>query len=253
MDDSFLLAAIKSDLGSPIIWFGLITVLIGGIMRGFAGFGSAMLFAPIFSVLMTPAHMVPLVVTLEIPMGFVLFLETRRETDWGMVVPMGLAAMVAMPLGIWLLVSADSRALTIGISVAILLFVGVLMTGWRYRGPRPWPLTVGIGAASGVMMATSSVGGPPVLLYMLAADHPARTIRANVIAYFCLTILVLMVMVFWASPTALGAIIDAAILFPVMMIGVWIGMRLAGRANDRVFRWISYAFITAAAVIGLVG
>ena len=93
-------------------------------------------------------------------MGLILAWESRRQADYGFVIPMALAAIVAMPLGIWLLLSVDSRSLTIGISIAILIFVGVLISGWRYHGPRPLPLTLGIGMASGAMMATSSIGGP---------------------------------------------------------------------------------------------
>lgn len=249
MSDAYFL----NGLDDPNLWIALGVILVGGIMRGFAGFGSAMLFAPVFAVMTSPAHMVPLVVALELPIGLVLAWESRRAADYRFIIPMAIAAMAAMPVGIWLLVSVDSRAMTIAISIIILLFVAILVTGWRYRGPRPMPLTLGIGAASGVMMATSSVGGPPVLLYMLASEQPAATIRANIVVYFALTIFVLIAMVFTASPTALGALIDAAVLLPAMLLGVWIGMRLAGRANDQFYRWICYAFITAAAVIGLVG
>lgn len=253
MSDAFLLNGLLNDPADPVFWIAVLVVLIGCIMRGFAGFGSAMLFSPIFAVLTTPAHMVALVVTLELPIGLFLFVETRRQADWGLVVPMAIAAVVAMPLGIWLLVSVDQRSLTVAISLLILVFVAILVTGWRYRGPRPMPLTLGIGAASGTMMATSSVGGPPILLYMLAADHPAATIRANVIAYFFVTLFVLMAMVFAAAPTALGALIDGLALYPPMILGVWIGSRLAGRANDQFYRMICYGFIVAAATIGLVG
>jgi uncharacterized membrane protein YfcA len=253
MTDAFILNGLLNDPADPVFWIAVAVVFLGGGMRGFAGFGSAMLFAPVFAVMASPAHMVPLVVTLEFPIGVMLFMETRRQADWKFVVPMAIAAIIAMPLGIWLLVSVDQRALTIGISVAILLFVGLLMTGWRYRGPRPLPLTFGIGAASGAMMATSSVGGPPILLYMLAADHPAATIRANVVSYFFVTLFVLMAMVFWASPTALGAVIDGLVLCPATLIGVWLGSRMAGRANDQIYRMICYGFIVVAAVIGLAG
>ena len=253
MSDALLLNGLLNDPANYIFWIAAAVVLVGGVMRGFAGFGSAMLFAPIFAVMTTPAHMVPLVVTLEFPVGVMLFLETRRQAEWSFVVPMAIAAVIAMPLGIWLLVSVDQQLLTIVISILILVFVAILVTGWRYRGPRPLPLTLGIGAASGTMMATSSVGGPPVLLYMLAADHPAATIRANVVAYFFVTLFMLMAMVFAAAPTALGAIIDGLALYPPMIAGVWVGSRLAGRSNERVYRMICYGFIVAAAVIGLVG
>ena len=37
------------------------------------------------------------------------------------------------------------------------------------------------------------------------------------------------------------------------LFGVWVGSRMAGRANDQLYRMICYAFIVAAAIIGLVG
>lgn len=248
MPDSLLLA----DPGGILIWAG-ITTFVAGTMRGFAGFGSAMLMAPVFAVLMSPAHMVPVVVTLELPMGLMLFATTRRDVEWGLVTPMAAVAVVAMPLGIWALVSVDTRILTVAISIIVLLFVAVLMTGWRYRGPRPMAMTMGIGAVSGAMMATSSVGGPPVLLYMLAAERPARQIRADIVAYFLLTTIVLLAMVMAASPTGFAALLDAAVLLPVILFGTFVGSKLAGRADDRIYRAVAYAFLAGASIFGLVG
>jgi uncharacterized membrane protein YfcA len=248
MSGSLLLA----DPGGILVWAALVT-FVAGLMRGFAGFGSAMLMAPVFAVLMGPVHMVPLIAAMEFPMGAALFVGARRDVEWGFVVPMALVAMVAMPLGIWALVTVDKAILTKVISGIVLGFVLVLVIGWRYRGPRPLALTMGIGAASGAMMATSSVGGPPVLLYMLAADHPAARIRANIIAYFFLASFVLIALVMVAAPHAVAAIVDAVVLLPVVLLGSWIGSRLAGRAADRHYRWIAYVFLTAAGVFGLIG
>jgi len=244
---SFLLA----DPGGILIWAALIAI-VAGLMRGFAGFGSAMLMAPTFAVLMGPTHMVPLVVCLELPMGAMLFLGSRREVEWHFVGPMAAIAVLAMPFGVWFLFSADTDLLTKAISVVVLVFVAVLVAGWRYRGPRPLPLTLGIGALSGAMMASSSVGGPPILLYMLAAEHPAARIRANIVAYFLLTTIVLLAMVLAAAPTGLAAVVDAAVLLPIVLLGSWIGSRLAGKAPDRVYRQIAYVILTAAAIFGLV-
>jgi hypothetical protein len=110
-----------------------------------------------------------------------------------------------------------------------------------------------MGGISGAMMATTSVGGPPVLLYMLAAAMPAATIRANIVAYYLLTGFVLVTMVMLASPTALAAVIDAMVLLPIILASSWIGSRLAGKAADQTYRWIAYIFLAAAGLIGLIG
>jgi uncharacterized membrane protein YfcA len=241
-----------ADPGGTLI-FAAVTVLVAGLMRGFAGFGSAILMAPIMAILMGPVHMVPLVACLELPMGAMLFLGVRKDVDWRFVGPLSAIAMIAMPLGVWLLLSLDAGTLTKIVSVIVLLFVAVLASGWRYRGPRPLPLTLGIGGVSGAMMATTSVGGPPVLIYMLASELPASRVRANIVAYYLMTGFVLIALVMIASPTGLAAVIDAIILLPIILLGSWIGSRLAGRASEHLYRWIAYAFLTAAGLIGLFG
>ncbi len=251
-DETMAGSLLLADPGGILIWAALVT-FVAGLMRGFAGFGSAMLMAPVFAVLMGPVHMVPLIAAMEFPMGAMLFVGARRDVEWGFVVPMALIAMVAMPLGVWALLSVDRTILTKVVAGIVLAFVAILAIGWRYRGPRPMALTLGIGAASGAMMATSSVGGPPILLYMLAAARPAARIRADIIAYFFLTSFVLIVLVMVAAPHAVAAIVDAAILLPVVLLGSWIGSRLAGRAADVHYRWIAYVFLAAAGVFGLVG
>ncbi len=49
-----------------------------------------------------------------------------------------------------------------------------MWTGWKYTGRRSTAATVLVGAISGAMMATTSVGGPPVLLYLLSGNDPPR-------------------------------------------------------------------------------
>ena len=241
-----------SNPGGEIV-FAAVTVLVAGLMRGFAGFGSAILMAPILAILMGPAHMVPLVSCLELPMGAMLFFGVRKDVDWRFVGPLSAMSMIAMPFGVWLLFSLDADLLTKIVSVIVLAFVAILISGWRYRGPRPLGLTLGIGGVSGAMMATTSVGGPPVLLYMLASELPAARVRANIVTYYLVTGFVLITLVMIASPTGLAALVDAVLLLPIILLGSWVGSRLAGRASDRLYRAIAYAFLAIAGLIGLFG
>ena len=91
------------------------------------------------------------------------------------------------------------------------------------------------------------------VLYMLAAEHPAKKIRANIVAYFLLTTIVLIALVIAASPSAVAAVVDAMVLLPVILLGSWLGSRLAGKAADQLYRRIAYVFLTGAAIFGLVG
>jgi len=212
-----------------------------------------MLMAPIFAILLGPAYMVPLITIIEIPVGIMLFMGARQDVDWKFIGPVTLMATIAMPLGMWFLVNADTELLTKIVSSIVLVFVVVLAIGWNYRGPRPLPLTLGIGGFSGTMMATTSIGGPPLIVYMLAAAIPATTIRANLIAYFLLVSIILVGMFGITAHIGVAILIDSIILTPMLLLGSWIGSKLANKAADKVYRWIAFLFLTFAGLLGLFG
>ena len=242
-----------SDPGGILILAGL-TAFVAGLMRGFAGFGSVMLMAPIFAILFGPVHMVPLLAIIEAPMGIMLFLGARQDVEWKFIGPMTAIAAAAMPFGIWLLISLDTVLITKVVSLIVLLFVFVLVTGWNYRGPRPLALTLGIGGFSGAMMATTAIGGPPVLLYMLAnAAMSAAVIRANIVAYYLLTGLVLIAMFTITSSLGAAIFVDAILLTPILLLSSWIGSRLADKAAEKTYRSIAFIFLTIAGLVGLFG
>ena len=97
------------------LWTAIGVTLVAGLMRGFAGFGSAMLMAPIFAILFGSAEMVVTVVAIELIVSLQLFPQVRAHADWKTLTPMSIAACAAMPLGVWALASVDK-----GIVVSVL-------------------------------------------------------------------------------------------------------------------------------------
>src|SRR2546430_16963816 len=95
-----------ADIG---LWTALGVTLIAGLMRGFAGFGSAMLMAPIFAILFGSAEMVVTVVAIELVVSLQLFPQVRGHADWKTLRPTSIAACAAMPLGAGLLPSVDQK------------------------------------------------------------------------------------------------------------------------------------------------
>ncbi|TMJ24632.1 MAG: sulfite exporter TauE/SafE family protein [Alphaproteobacteria bacterium] len=170
-----------ADVG---LWTAFGVTLVAGLMRGFAGFGSAMLMAPIFAILFGSAEMVVTVVAIELIVSLQLFPQVRAHADWKTLTPMSIAACAAMPLGVWALASVDKGTIVTGVSAIIVAFVAMMWSGWRYRGRRSAAASAAVGAVSGAMMATTSVGGPPVLLYLLSGNDSPAVNRANIVTYY---------------------------------------------------------------------
>jgi uncharacterized membrane protein YfcA len=235
---------------------GLLTAigvtLIAGLMRGFAGFGSAMLMAPIFAILFGSADMIVTVVAIELVVSLQLFPQVRGHADWKTLAPMSIAACAAMPLGVWLLASVDKNTIVTAVSAVIVGFVVLMWSGWKYRGRR-WPVaSATVGALSGAMMATTSVGGPPVLLYLLSGNDPPAVNRANIVTYYFLTQFLLIVIVLATGVAGWLALARAVVLFPVMVLGAWLGGRLFhGLASERLYRNVALGILFATGMFGL--
>jgi len=235
---------------------GLVTAigvtLIAGLMRGFAGFGSAMLMAPIFAILFGSAEMVVTVVAIELVVSLQLFPQVRGHADWKTLRPMSIAACAAMPLGVWLLASVDKNTIVTAVSAVIVGFVVLMWSGWKYRGRRSPVASATVGAISGAMMATTSVGGPPVLLYLLSGNDPPAVNRANIVTYYFLTQFLLIVIVLATGVAGWQALARAVVLFPVMVLGAWLGGRLFhGLASERLYRNVALGILFTTGLFGL--
>ena len=222
-----------------------------GLMRGFAGFGSAMVTAPVFAILFGPVETVAVIILMEIVVTVQLMPGILGDVEWRFVGPMAAVAALFMPLGSWLLVSMDPGLMARAMAAIVVAFAVVLMTGWRYRGERRHLPTMVVGAVSGVMVAATTLGIPPVMLYMLSGRDTAVRNRANVIGYFAVTLTVLIALMSAAGMMSLDAVWRAAMLMPGFMLTTWIGGRLFRQSSEHLYRRVALVFLLGVGVFGL--
>lgn len=224
---------------------------IAGVLRGYSGFGTAILLAPIYALLWGPRAGVPVMLLMELVTSAQLLPRSIRTADHRVVLPMGLTACIATPVGAWVLLTADQEILRRSIGAMVLGFGLLLMSGWRYHGARPGPLNIAIGVVSGLMKGSTGMAGPPVILYLLAGQEAARQHRDNLILYFAMIGIVAVI------PPILGGIVDeatlvrAAVLLPVLYLCVRIGVRLFGVVSDRWYRRIAFLLLVATGLTAL--
>ncbi|MDH3581043.1 MAG: sulfite exporter TauE/SafE family protein [Hyphomicrobiales bacterium] len=223
-----------------------------GLMRGFAGVGSGMLMAPFFVKLFGPIDTIAIIIMMELVVTAQLLPTVWREIDWRVIAPMGGLAALSMPLGSWLLVSLDPKQIATGIAALVMLFAAVLMTGWRYEGPKPLWATLGVGSVSGVLMALTSLGNPPVMLYLLSSRDPAATNRANFTGYFAITLIALIAMMTLSGLIGWNAVTMLAALLPVFMIFAWIGSRLFRQSSELIYRRVALGILFCAGLYNLI-
>jgi uncharacterized membrane protein YfcA len=238
-------------LNDPLFWIAALTAVIAAAVRGFSGFGAGLIFMPIAAACFGPkvAAGVLYIIDTILILPFVAKAVTR--VDWRDIAPLGIGAVTTVPLGVAVLVYVDPIPIRWGLSLAILASVGVLALGWRYRGPTRVSLSLVVGAIAGFMSGSAQIPGPPVLIYWLGRQVVSATMRANAIVFFMFTTVVSGVALFFGGIFTHEVMVLSVALFPAYAIGIFVGSRFFGKANEATYRSIAYVTILVSAVISM--
>lgn len=209
---------------------------VAGVIRGITGFGGAMVMSPPFALLLGPLVTVPVVLLLESVAAAPMLVQTRRLVRWRVIGPIIAAAWVTVPIGTWLLVAADPQLMRRVIAATVVVFSMLLLRGWRYGGEQRLATGLGLGAVSGTMLGATSLGGPPVILYLLAGPDRVEVTRANLTFFLAAICVAGLAMLAVHGLLTLEALALAATLAPGYYGGMVLGTRLFPRFTETRFR-----------------
>lgn len=238
-------------LSDPVFWAVALTAFVASAVRGFSGFGAGLIFMPVAAACLGPKVAVGVLYIIDSVLIMPFVVKAVGRVDWRDILPLALGAMATIPLGVAVLVYVDPIPLRWGLSVTILVFVGLLAAGWRYHGPtRAW-LSLMVGAASGFMGGTAQIPGPPVLIYWLGRQVVSGTMRANVITFSLFTTVISGIGLFLAGIFTAEVLTRALTLFPVYAVGIFVGGRMFELASEITYRRIAYATILISAIVSM--
>ncbi len=227
-------------------------VLAASVLRGFTGFGFGLAAVPLLTLALPPTKVVPFVTVLQVLVGLSGLRTAWRITDWRAVLGLAPGLVLGIPVGLLILTEVPANGVRLAIGLLIALSVVVL---WRrvLLPRRPSRLvTLAAGLVSGVMNGLASMGGPPVVVYLMALSHGAAVVRASSIVYF------LFAAVVTAIPMAARGLVDREVLvwsvasIPVMLVGSALGTWAFDRAPPEYHRLTALVVLSllAAALIG---
>ena len=225
--------------------------LVAGLVRGFTGFGGSMILSPGFALIIDTPHAVAISILMNVLVGIPLAPSAFPLVRWRTIAPMAVTSMVVAPFGVALLVGLDPILMRRVIAVIVITFTIVLALDWRYAGPPHLAANIGVGGLAGFFNGSTGVGGPPVILYVLAGPGSAAEKRANIIWVYVLFTFVTAIS-FWVEgvldgPTAAKGLAAA----PIYLGAAWLGMKFFGDSTDRVYYRVALGALFLIAVAAL--
>jgi uncharacterized membrane protein YfcA len=226
----------------------------GAATQSAIGFGLAVVFTPLAILIVGAEEAVATSIVLAAFLSVGTYAEHRPRASLRAIAPLGLAGVIATPVGILILTKFDETSLRVLVGAAVL--IGALSTLTReatHERVEHRTATVGVGFISGITRGATSMGGPPVVLYQHWLGRSAESIRGNMFAYF-MFISVLSLPLVWLGGVITGdVVLNVAVALPALVVGLLLGRWVRTWLPLRWFRLVTLALLTGTSLVAFIG
>ena len=231
-------------LGLTGIAIAALALFLGCTVYSATGFGIAMVATPIaLLAIADPQTAVIVVNSAGVSAGVLIAIQARKDVPYREIVPIAVAGALGVPIGVLILKYADPNIIRIGIATLILLLAALSLK--EFQGEIPYARVLGIvaGFAVGITLAAFAVGGPLIVLFLLARNLRRQSVR-GAMAFFLLVISMvgLGFYTYFELYTTERLTLIAIVLVPAF-IGFALGGLLIKQMNERIFRYVVLGII----------
>lgn len=228
--------------------FASICVFLAGIIRGFSGFGFALLTIISISFVLPPATIVPAMFILEVAAGIHLLPSIWRHIHWRSISLIVGFATICTPLGVYFLANMPAEYMRMSLAVIVFITAAALMAGFQLKRMPTKLETSATGATAGLLNGALGIGGPPIIVFFLGSPLALEAGRASIIAAFLIMDLVGLPALFAFGLLTQDAIMLALVSLPALVAGIYIGSRLIGHMSELVARKVVLGVLMVMAI-----
>lgn len=230
------------------ILLAVAVVFVGGFLRGFVGFGSALVIVPVLALAFTPKLAVVIFSIMDLP-GIVQLLPTAvRHCARKTVLPMILALLAGIPVGVYALTTVDTESMRIVISVLVLMMVGMLALNTRIVFATGTKTSMTGGVVGGIIQGMAGIGGPPIVALLLSRGDGPDTTRGNVVVMTS-SLIIASIPVFWFfGLISARSLILGGLAAPIYLLATYLGSRYFRTGGSGIYRGMALLILALTAI-----
>ncbi len=231
----------------------LVIVLAGlaAFTQSLSGFGFSLFIVPPLALVVGPKDAVVLANALGTAVNLAMIARAHAHIEWRLGFTLLAGAAAGMPLGLFVLVVIDPTPLQVVIAVTVLVSTVLVWRGATLHGAGKLG-DVAVGVVSGILNTSTSMSGPPVVLYLQGRGVAPESFRATLAAFFCASSLIAVVLFSVGGRFTSDIVLLAFASLPALGIGWVAGNRVYGRLDPAQFRRVVIGVLLASGVLALV-
>jgi uncharacterized membrane protein YfcA len=235
----------------PALAVAIPTLAIAYIIFGIAGFGTALIAAPVLAQVMPVASIVPMLALLDCTAAIINGVKlndkiAKREMMW--LVPLLVAGSIA---GGTLLLIIPPRPMMLALGVFVIAYAIWSLASPSFKGTLNQIWVIPFGAIGGVFSAMFGSGGFIYAIYLSRRLQDKDAVRATVSVLIALAAFTRLVIFALAGLyTTLELPLMALCLVPAMLLGLYVGHHITLRmSREQFIRVLSLVLIVTGATL----
>jgi uncharacterized membrane protein YfcA len=239
-----------------LVLIGL-TLFWASVLQGAVGFAFSLFATPLLVWAGLSLSEVVAIVSLSIFVQvFAATLQLHRQVRWRIAFSAAAIRILAIPVGIALLLVIDSLGRVQARQILGFVLLAILLTQLLWKVSPQERLHSGWAVlaftSSGVMQGVAAMGGPPVVLWVLAHRWTSLQTRAFPLALMLLTSPFQLTLLFISTPQDLTSTFLTGLAFaPVVVLGTATGVWLGNLIEKELLRKLALSALFITAVVSI--
>jgi uncharacterized protein len=228
---------------------------IGAAVQSATGFGFALILGPAVFAVLHPQQAVSALLVLGLALNVLVLADGRRvAVPWRSLAPALLAAVPGLVAGALILRALPKPVLQVAVGAAVIVAAVVQLAGRTSAVPHEPSLggACAVGMVSGVLTTSTSVSGPPLVLWFESLGLGPAEMRTSLAVCFLALNLAGAAALIGAGGT--GALAGAGLLLPLLALvvaGHLTGARAFRRLDPSRFRLVVLGLVIVAGAASL--
>jgi uncharacterized protein len=216
----------------------LTIILFACFFQGIAGFGFALIAAPLALLVLDKFAVVSSLTIIGITLNIFLFLKIKQPISRTILIPLFLTSVIGMPCGIWILKTVPIQWIKI-IAGSLSILFALIILRMKVSFPQTRFKTVIAGFFSGILQTSITMSGPPIVILLAGTDRTKNEMRKTLVTFFLWMNCVSLPFLLASGTLNFKRISFGFYAIPLVFLGGYLGNKVVDRIPQKEFKLLA--------------
>lgn len=227
-------------------------ILFSNFLQTTTGFGYAIVTTPLLALVLPAKESVMLTMLTALIARLSMLKLVRGAGSFRDISPLLFTGLIGSAVGAYTLSAINEYWLKIFIAIILLFTAWGLWKERRIEIKHPKRIERLVGACSGFLGSTTSINGPPIIMYYLNAGmaEDKALFRGHLTRYFLVMNVIGVILAFGFGTMQVGSLWKFVLYsLPALFFGLYFGEKLFQRINAQAFKRMTLLMVVCSAVL----